>query len=83
MHRVAQVIQYRVPNRVGGLNRKFLDLEFRNRMMEESFVAEVLLEGGKTESGGRDLTNLQGVLEVRNQILSGKGQPLRGMWSRT
>ena len=41
--------------------------------MEESFVAEVVLEGGQTESSGRDLTNLQGVLEVRNQILSGKG----------
>ena len=72
MRRVAQVLQ--VPSAKSGrrTEQEVLDLEFRNPMMEESFVAEVVLERGKTESSGRDLANLQGVFEVRNQDPAGK-----------
>ena len=73
MHRVTEFLQVASAKSGRWTEQEVLDLEFRNRVVKESFIAEIVLEGGKTESSGRDLTNLQGVLEVRNQILSGKG----------
>ena len=73
MRRVAQV--FPVPRAKSGrrTEQKVLDLEFRNRVVKESFIAEVVLEGGKTECSGRDFANLQGALEVWNEIVPGDG----------
>ena len=73
MRRVTQVLQVTSAKSGRWTEQEVLDLKFRNRMMEESFVTEVVLECGKTESSGCDLANLQGAFEVRNQILPGNG----------
>ena len=68
MLRVLQVLPVPHAKSRRWTEQEILHLERRDGVVEESFVAEVVLEGLQAEPTGRDLTNLQGGFQVGIQF---------------